>query len=210
MRLTNLVHGQSLCRHGERTLERLVPPDEPRRVHEDATLDPAQLVQRGVPDSAPRRGQRLAVLKRTRSRRNRLDPPVTLVILVQRVLGQRVRTALTLELEQVLLPRAVARQLQNLTRRVHILRGIHRRFDVFSRREPRETVVLHRVVKLNAGERHSLGELRHLRRRGVIFIPRRVELTHARAQVGVLGVLRGCVGVVHVHAVVDAVHALDE
>ena len=48
-------------------------------------------------------------------------PPATLAVLEEAVLGQGVHAPLRLQLEQVLLPRAERRQLQDLARRVHLL-----------------------------------------------------------------------------------------
>lgn len=119
-----LVELERLGRHGERPLVRLVPSDEPGGVHEDAPLDARQLVQRGVANAPPRGGERLAVLETGRGERDGLNPPAALVVFVERVLGQGLDPLLLLELEQVLLPGAVAGELQDLAGRVDLLGGV--------------------------------------------------------------------------------------
>lgn len=119
-----LVELERLGSHGERPLVRLVPSDEPGGVDEDAPLDARQLVERGVADAPPRGGERLAVLETGRGERDGLNPPAALVVLVQRVLGQRLDPLLLLELEQVFLPGAVAGELHDLAGRVDLLGGV--------------------------------------------------------------------------------------
>mmetsp|Transcript_10398 Transcript_10398/g.35879 ORF Transcript_10398/g.35879 Transcript_10398/m.35879 type:complete len:364 (+) Transcript_10398:567-1658(+) len=164
-------------------------------MHKGSSPHPRHRVERGAPQSPPVARQGFPLAEATLPRLGHAhDPPLSLpIVLVQAVqhLVEALRhrlPLLLLQLEQVVLPRAIPVELEDLAGLVHLPPGLHRPPHNFSGREPALVQVGELLQELLAGHLAGLLKLAVLDLRACVLVPGGVQGAHPVAKRGLLQV----------------------